>query len=149
MSRENTKALLKLQTYLSRRPHSEHELKNKLKKNFSDLEIHQAIECAKNKGWLLSPEQLSQHLSEGLHKKNKGWLFIKSQLKSKNLPLTLKDENKEEEKAKTSLRKKFDFPEGQKKPSSSELQKMHRFLKNRGFENEVIHKVLFNTPLYK
>ena len=134
------KILLKIQNYLSQRPHSEQELCTKLARGFLPEEVQKALEVARNKKWLLPPEELSLHLKQEMDRKNKGWLLIKAALKKKALPTQGRDEALELKKAKTVLNKKFNTDDT-KPLSQSELQKRYRFLQTRGFEDAIIRQI--------
>ena len=133
------KVILKLQTYLSQRPHSEYELTCKLRKFFCLQDIEKALVLARKNNWLPTPNDLSQQLIEELNKKQKGWRIIQSTLNQKKLPLLVKDETIEEQKARWWLSERL-------KPSSpfspETVQKVYRFLINRGFEEDIIKKVV-------
>ena len=139
-SKEEKKLLEKLTIYLSQRTHSEYELKRKLIKIFDEQEVEKAIQLAKEKKWLSDPEDIALQLSEELHKKKKGWLFIQAALKKKGLPTVEKKEEREEEKCLWWLKKKFNPLQN---PSEVNLQKMYRFLSYRGFEQNLIKKVVY------
>lgn len=134
-----TALLHKLKTYLSYRAHSEYELKCKLIKNFDEQAILKALKLARQNKLLLSPEEIAQQLANELHRKKKGWLFIQATLKKKQLPLILKQEEKEEEKCQWWLSKKFSKLQN---PSKNIIQKIYRFLSYRGFEEHIIKKVV-------
>lgn len=125
---------------ISRREHSEVELRDKLRqKEFSIEEIESALEKAKEKKWITSPEQASQSFAELLHRKNKGIEFINSQLQEKGLPAISRDENLELEKAESLMKTKYSrFSEF----SEVEKTKVMRFLASRGFDSSTIQKVL-------
>ena len=139
-SKDEKKLLEKLTTYLSQRTHSEYELKCKLIKTFSEQEVEKAIFLAKEKKWLSDPEDIALQLSEELHRKKKGWLFIQAALKKKGLPTVEKKEEREEEKCRWWLEKKFSNLQNS---SEVNLQKVYRFLSYRGFEESLIKKVVY------
>lgn len=130
--------ILKMQSFLSRRDHSEKELKTKLLKYFSSREVDFAITLAYEKKWLKKPLELAHQLAEELHRKRKGWLYILHSLKEKGLPEISCDEEKEEEKCRWWIEKKFSSINN---PSLVEKQKVVRFLTNKGFTQSVSHKV--------
>ncbi len=125
---------------VSRREHSEEELKEKLlRKEFSNEEIESALKKAKDHKWIASPEQASQSFAELLHRKNKGIEFINSTLQEKGLPTISRDENLELEKAASLVKTKYSrFSEF----SEIEKIKVMRFLASRGFDSSTIQKVL-------
>ena len=133
------KLMGKVKTYLGYRPHSEHELKMKLIKHFNEQEIEQALLIAKQNKWIPKPEEMARQLANELHKKKKGWLFIQTALKKKRLPPIQKQEEVEEEKGQWWLEKKFNKTQN---PSGDTIKKMHRFLTYRGFEGEIIKKII-------
>jgi regulatory protein len=142
MKKENSEKILleKIKTYLAYRAHSEHELKRKLTKSFSNLEIEKAIQVARKNKWIAEPEELAHQLAEELHKKNKGWLLIQAALKKKQLPSVQKQEEREEEKCLWWVKKKFGKIQHL---SQEETGKIYRFLSYRGFEESLIKKVVY------
>ena len=134
------KIILKLQTYLSKRPHSEYELTCKLRKHFPVQYIEKALKSARSHNWLSSPQELSQQLTEELNRKKKGWLLIQKALKQKKLPLVSKNESVEEQKARWWVLKKLN---ASNTISYEMTQKIYRFLTNRGFEEDIIKKVMY------
>ena len=130
--------ILKLQSFLSRRDHSEQELKTKLLKHFSLAEVKSAIALAYEKKWLKEPMELAHQWTEELHRKKKGWLYIINSLRQKRLPEIDCDEEKEEEKGKWWIEKKFSAIDSH---SLVEKQKVIRFLINKGFTQSISHKV--------
>ena len=140
--------ILKMQSFLSRRDHSEQELKTKLLRSFAKQEVDFAIAWAYEKKWLKTPIELAQQWVEELHQKRKGWLYILHALKKKGLPEMSYDEEKEEEKCRWWIEKKFS---NIKNPSLLEKQKVIRFLTNKGFSQSVSHKVFedcFNSSVF-
>lgn len=127
---------------LSRREHSEWELKHKLMlRNFSEEEISNAIEKAKSSQWLGQPEEAAQQLADQLHRKNKGIEFINSTLAEKGLPSVSRDEALELEKAEALVKTKYS---GFSEYTRDEKIKVARFLTSRGFDSSTIRKVLKN-----
>lgn len=124
--------------YLARRNHSEKELRQKLSKKYSVSEIDEALEFCRENNWLTPPESLAEQTTNVLHRRKKGFLFIQRYLKQKGLPVPLKNCEIEEEKVRELLERKF-----KSLPDFKSRQKAHRFLKSRGFEDEVIRKVLY------
>lgn len=122
----------KLIDYLSRRDHSEFELRNKLlQKGFADAEIDEALEKVKTKGFLAEPQELAEKAADALHRKLKGILYIQEYLKSKNLPTVGVDWEFELEKAEKLAHKQF-----------RDQDALFRFLSNRGFAESTIDKVV-------
>lgn len=124
---------------ISRREYSEKELEDRLtEKGFAEKEIFEALQNAKEKKWLNSPEYLSEQLALQLHKKNKGIEFINATLTDKGLPHINRDESFELEKALSLVKTKYSrFAEF----SRDEKLKAARFLASRGFDSSTIEKV--------
>ncbi|MCB9026936.1 MAG: RecX family transcriptional regulator [Bdellovibrionaceae bacterium] len=135
-------ALDKLATYLAQRDHAPIELRKKLRGKFEESTINQALGLATEKGWLKSPEELSESVTQTLHRKHKGFLYIQNYLKNLELPTTPMDESKEFEKCLSLLDNRFanwqNFTYEQK-------HKPIRFLQSRGFTLSTIKKVLNET----
>ncbi|MCB0370047.1 MAG: regulatory protein RecX [Bdellovibrionales bacterium] len=131
-------------TLLTKRDHSEKELKQKLSRAkkwdspkerlYSDKEIAEVIAWAKEYQWIKEGAYLSERWAETLNRKKKGIYYINSYLNQKGLPEIKKDQEIEIEKALGLLKLKS---------RSQELtldvkSKLTRFLKSRGFDNETI-----------
>lgn len=124
---------------LSRRDHSEKELKQKLaQREFSNEEIESAVETAKNHRWLGEPSEVAERFAEELHRKNKGIHFINGFLHEKGLPPVNRDENLELEKARNLITAKY---AGFSSFTREEKLKVMRFLTSRGFDSSTIRKV--------
>ncbi len=111
-----------------------------MKRRYTDEAIASALEEAKTRGWILPPQELSERLTESLHRKNKGHKYIEAYLKKRGLPLLPSDEAKELEKGQHLLKMKFKH-EGPL--DFAEKQKAYRFLAFRGFEDSIIKKVIY------
>ena len=135
----------KVMDLLSRRAHSEKELREKLQdsvdkafpeQNHSAV-IDQAIALARAKNWLEDAKVLAERMAESLHRKNKGILYINSYLQEKGLPQIPNDDDLELEKARALVKNKYsDF--GEKRQA-----RLARFLTARGFDAEIVRKVIY------
>jgi regulatory protein len=124
--------------FLARRNHSEKELRQKLLRKYDETEVQKALDYVKEQKWLIEPEALSEQTMNALHRRKKGFLFIQRYLRQKGLPVPSKNLEIEEDKARELLARKF--------VSLKEFavkQKAHRFLRSRGFEEDVIRKVIY------
>lgn len=133
--------------YLAQRDHSEDELRAKLgKKDFTDSEIDQAIEYGKKNGWIPntpeSNEALSQKTAELLSNKGKGIHYINHYLEKRGLPLIEAKTEEELEKARLLVKNKFPIAE---KMDHNEKAKASRFLVSRGFDIEIVRKVIYES----
>lgn len=137
---DKNKALNKVAFYLARRDHSEKELYDKLKIRFEKQTALQAIDAAKEMGWLKTPCELAQQIYRILNDKKKGELYIQNYLKKLNLPSVVIDESLEYNKGLSLLNSKFDEWESY---TFEQKQKPVRFLQSRGFSHVVIKKLLF------
>lgn len=147
----------KMMDILSRREHSETEIRIKLEDQFSPEEIDQAINFGKEKKWLPSNPQQAQDLSEKfaevLRRKGKGVDFINHYLEEKGLPSIKISSEDELEKIQQLISKKFpQFEQNINADSPSQdfqkeqLQaKIARFLISRGFNSEIVRKVLYDN----
>lgn len=124
--------------FLARRNHSEKELRQKLLRKYEETEVQKALDYCREQNWLLPPEALSEQTMNALHRRKKGFLFIQRYLRQKGLPVPSKNREIEEEKARELLDRKFKTLE-----DFAIKQKAHRFLKSRGFEDDVIRKVIY------
>ena len=123
-----------LMSLLARRDHTELELRQKMRAQHSVQEIEAAIDKAREKKWLKSPEELSVLTYERLSRKGKSAFYIAQYLKKLGLPAAPRDDEKEYAKCLkviSPLLKKTD-----------DKNKLIRFLQNRGFSSQIIRKVL-------
>ncbi len=141
---ETLRAIRRIMDLLSRRDHSEKELKAKLHKFFSPENTAKAIEEAKNRKWLSEPEILSARAAESLGRKLKGQKYIQNHLKKRGLPPISISDELELEKAVTLVKNKWNNKTGisTEKFSIAEKQKIARFLLSRGFGMATIGKVI-------
>ena len=135
----------KVMDLLSRRDHSEQELRTKLRDKFSEVEdfdglVEEAIEFAKDSKWLGDPFELSLRTAESLHRRNKGIIYINNYLEQKGLPAVETDHSLELEKALTIVKNKYDENH---EFSSEEKARVGRLLASRGFDSETVRKVLY------
>lgn len=137
-------AILKAMDYLAIRSHSRSELFQKLAKSYSESEAEAAVLHAENKGWLQSEKEVAAELIEQLKRKGKGLHFINAKLEEKGLPPLSAEarpsDDEELEKAAALVENKFgalieinEATEG----------KIGRFLESRGFDIEIVRKVLY------
>jgi regulatory protein len=135
-------ALQTVMDLLSRREHSEKELKQKLKKRqFALEEIESALQKAKAHGWLGTPDEVSLRLADQLHRKKKGLHAINRVLQEKGLPTISRDESVELEKARRLVKTKVsDLTQ----LSREQKLKIMRFLASRGFDSSTIRKAIQN-----
>lgn len=132
------KALKKTADYLSRRSHSEKELRAKLKTHFPSDLIDEALQVAKQKKWIEDPYELAVQVKKRLDRKNKSWSYIKKYLQNKGLPPPDYDREKEKAKIKNLLIKKKPL----KSRNLEEKIKMKQFLSYRMFELDLISSAL-------
>jgi regulatory protein len=129
---------------LSRRDHSEKELRQKLKqKEFTSEDIDKALVYAFECNLIPEPQDLAERFAHFLHRQKKGHLSINQTLKKKGLPPVALDYDLEKEKALQALEIKLRGRE------LSELDrdqkgKLGRFLQARGYPLDVIRAVLYS-----
>lgn len=134
-------AMDKLVRFLARRDHSELELREKLGRTFTSETVEKTIETARERKWLASPEELAERVASGLSSKKKGQLYISNYLRKKGLPAVDGDVDMELEKARELLLDRYECYENWQDYETK--LKAYRFLANRGFEDQVIKKVLY------
>ncbi len=131
---------------LAHRNHSEEELRKKLKGLFAAEEIDQAIAFGKAKGWIPDSQERLQSVSEdlaaGLKRKGKGALYINHYLETKGLAPVQVDPAEELEKARELVENKFSDLENMDR---KEKAKVGRFLVSRGFDMEIVRKVVYGS----
>lgn len=120
------------------RDHSLHELKTKLKRRFDESLVDAVVAEAEARGWLSSEEHIAENLVAALERRGKSFAYIQLQLRKRRLPIPAMDSEKEIEKARQLLSKKF----GDEKLNFDEKAKAFRFLKYRGFPDSAIRKAL-------
>ena len=126
--------------FLAARDHSERELRKKLSRRFESETIDITINYLSEAGWLRAPEELSERVSNSLHRKNKGIQYINRFLAQKGLPAVDRDSEIELEKCRALLQKKFAKHD---KLSYEEKKKAFRYLAYRGFDEDTIRKAVF------
>ncbi len=138
--------IAQLMNILSRRDHSEKEVRQKMKDTFSPEDIEKAITYGKERGWLPnSPESLlalSEKVADSLRRRGKGPQYINQYLHKKGLPGVERKEQEELEKALELVENKF-FNGRSKKPA--DRGKVGRFLLARGFSSDTVRKVVYGS----
>jgi regulatory protein len=138
-SRPRKKAREKVMDLLARRDHSEFELRKKLSAFYEVDEVNDAIEHAKQNKWLRDPRDLAASVAEHLARKNKGARYIQQYLSSRGLPSVAQNFEDEHRKALELVATKLRA----EPPFAFEMKnKIARLLKNRGFDDETIRKVI-------
>ena len=125
---------VKAMDFLSRRDHSEMELREKLGRTYTQEEIDETIKEVTERGWLLPPEELAAKVTLHLHSKKKGFLYIQQFLQRKGLPNTSREPETEYQKALSLIESKIHDP--------SDSKRLVSLLKNRGFDTETIARVI-------
>lgn len=162
----------KLMDLVASRDHSEKELRSKLREAFRRniqyrkrlatkrgqefnedtpenqaeiaVAIDEAIEFARNHAWLGKPEDLAEKMAGMLHRKNKGIVYINNYLQEKGLPPVTTDREIELEKALALVKNKYsDFSELPFQEKRKEQARVARFLASRGFDPEIVRKVIY------
>ncbi len=141
--RPRKKAREKVMDLLARRDHSELELRRKLSVQYEADEVADAIEFAKQNKWMKAPEELASQVAQQLNRKNRGARYIQKFLQSRGLPRVAKDSDEEFRKALelATIKLRHDPPF-----AFEERNKIARLLKNRGFDDEIIRKVIHEKP---
>ena len=129
----------KVMDLLARRDHSELELKRKLAISYSADEIADAIRFASENRWMKQPEELARTVASQLDRRGKGMRYIQRFLRSKGLPTVGKNATEEVAKALALIEMKLRL----EPPFNFEAQKkIGRLLKNRGYDDETIGRVI-------
>jgi regulatory protein len=143
-SRPQSSARNKMMDHLARRDHSEKELREKLKDQFSPEEIERAVQYGKDHGFLPNSEESLQAQAEkaaaDLKRRGKGPLFISNYLEEKGLPCVNVDSDEELEKARELAHNKFSNIDTMDRKDKA---KVARFLISRGFDEETVRKVIY------
>lgn len=138
-SKYRKSAKTKVMDILARRPHSEKEIRQKMRLFYRAAEIEEAIQFACENGWMTEPQEMSKRMTEELHRKKKGIRYINNYLQQKGLPSVEVDRDIEFEKARELIRTKL----AKSAPYNiEEKMKIQRWLTYRGYEEETIRKVM-------
>jgi regulatory protein len=138
-SPKSDKAYNSLVRLLSRRDYSELELTQKLNRWYTPEAVAAALLKAQERKWLKEPAVLSASYSEILHRKGKGHSALNRELKKRGLPAVDRNNEREIEKAKALLAKKFPR---KAKLDIKERQKAYRLLAYRGFDSDTIRMAI-------
>lgn len=138
----------RMMDYLAHRRHSEKELRQKLAAHHSHEEIENAIIYGKTHGWIPASEEavleLSEQTAAKLRRKGKGSHYINEYLLEKGLPSIEMDDVDELEKAQQLVKNKFTPLENSSGEEQEKLKaKIGRFLVSRGFDMEIVRKVIY------
>lgn len=138
----------KMMDLLARRDHSEKELRQKLKGKFTSEEIDLAVEYGKQGRWIPDTVEtrsvLAEKMAGALHRKGKGIRYINGYLAEKGLPPVAADPMEELEKARALVDNKFsDVETSDRKKAAKQKAKIGNFLMSRGFDMEVVRKVIY------
>lgn len=147
--RPQVSATKRMMDYIALRDHSEKELRTKLKKRFEPEEIDKAIDYGKTHGWIPDTaeglEALSKKTASYLSRKGKGVRFINHNLHKKGLPSVKMNPEEELEKALMLVQTKFASTVANTREEKEKLKaKKGRFLISRGFDMDVVRKVVYN-----
>lgn len=134
------KALDSVAWYLGRRDHSELELRRKLKRRYTEGAIDRALSEAQNRGWLRAKEELAQLWTEQLGRRRRSHRYIRQFLQHRGLDGTPRDQEAEIAKCQSLLETKFHKTANF---SPEEKTKAYRFLSYRGFDNDIIRRVIY------
>lgn len=149
-------ASVKAMDLLAIRDHSRLELQEKLlKKGYEPEEVEKALRYVEDHGWLLPPEELSAKTAQVLHDKRKSHHYIVQYLKSKKLPPVEKHPPLELKKALDLVDSRLSdllspsqdsaeepVQRGSEGLSFDHKKRINQFLSQRGYDWEVIQKVL-------
>lgn len=106
--------------------------------------IDGAIEFARAQKWLGDENVLAEKMANVLHRKNKGIGYINNKLKEKGLPAVSIDRDLELEKALSLVKNKMsDFSDLTYEEKRKEQGRIARFLASRGFDSEIVRKVIY------
>lgn len=147
-------AALKL---LSRRLHSKYELINKLlKKNFDKKLIHEVVDELISKNFLNDYEFCKAYFEERFYRKKIGINKIKAELIKKGIDRKIIedvihsiDDNSSIDNAYELAKKKLNSYQFKKLDNQKIKQKLFSFLSSRGFQSDVIFKVIDKLNIHE
>ncbi len=130
--------------FLSRRDHSEKELKQKLSKRFPPNEVAAALEFAYEHELIAEPQRLASTLADQWNRRKLGALKIRKKLMEKGLPSVATDSELELEKALELAHTRRDkMRPSELEDSAAAKAKIGRFLISRGFQPAIVRKVIY------
>lgn len=138
----------KMMDLLARREHSEADLRQKLEALYTPEEVESAIEFAKKSNWIAHGDKALQELAEktanDLRRRGKGAQYINQYLEQKGLPQVDSNASEELDKAHSLVENKFPHFASLNSEEKEQLEpKIGRFLMARGFDEEIVRKVVY------
>ncbi len=133
------RALDSLSRYLTRRDHSELELKQKLSRRYTPEIVTRAVQHAHDHKWIRPPEELAEIWTRQLGQKKRSHRYITGYLRKRGIPATSPDPEFEVDKCRRLLETKFHKTVNF---TFEEKTKAYRFLAYRGFNDAVIKRVI-------
>lgn len=138
------RARRRMMDLIASRDHSEKELRRKLRGKFDPADIDAAIEYGKDHGWVPSDDasksKLADKMAAMLHRKGKGIRYINQYLGERGLPPVKSAGESELEKALELLETRY--PEIETADEATRT-KAGRFLVSRGYEMDIVRKIVF------
>jgi SOS response regulatory protein OraA/RecX len=138
-SKEFNHALDLLARYLTVRDHSHFELESKLSRKYGEEMVVRVLAAADERGWLLDENAIAERATEAWRDRLKSALYIETQLRKRRLPVPEATAEAELATARKLLIKKFGDP-GELDLETKDAA--FRFMSYRGFEENIIRKVL-------
>ncbi len=132
----------KMMDFLARREYSEFELRQKLSTHFPEDDVTDAIDRAKQQGWLAKPEETAERVAGDLARKNKGHRYIRQFLEQKGLPEVVENPEEEIARARGLIAQKLKHDLAESPLPADLVEKAQRILFNRGFDEETITRAL-------
>lgn len=119
-------------------------MRDKLSPYYEELAVESALQKAESQKYLKDPTELSQQVTQALHRRQRGHLKITHELKKKGLPALEPDREIEAEKARQLLEKLIqkDLEDISSEERLKLKQKAFRYLQNRGFDFETIRQTV-------
>ncbi len=142
-----TDAKKKVMDLVAGRDHSPKELRQKLGRVFETDIIDEAVAWAEQQTWFKPTADLTEDVAQKLSARGQGLAKVNAKLAEMGLDQVTTSAQEEYEKARAASLKKFgaDAFEGLT-PSEANKQKTKviRFLAGRGFEEDIVNKILIN-----
>lgn len=135
--------------FLSIRPHSTFELRNKLlKKGFPKSKIILLLDDLKEREYLSDADFAERYIEEGI-KKKKGIMKIKAELMNKGVDRNIIDSLTQSyaddaafiQNAKLLAQKKMESLSRKDLPAHQKKQKLYSFLLNKGYSHEIVKQI--------
>ena len=136
---EYKRAVDRLKRYLAARDHSRFELVQKLTRLFAPELVDRVLCEASARGWLAPDAEVATRAALAYERQNKSRGYIEARLRQRHLPLPVLSPAAELDKIRALVERRFGLLA---ELSETDRPRVVRFLKYRGFEDQLIRQVI-------